>query len=510
MTRFLKILIIAIPLVIVQEMLYAQTLIKEVPFIVASPFLEPDGRRLSIVVADSFCINLGKVSGGTKGAAVYVLEKRGLDLNVAWQVTLQVGRQENFSELFVAGDTLSVFSVLHDLKRRKASLKVYQFHLKTGDRLQETILLENNVPSWQDAYGKGQVLAKMEDFVRSGSSHQSLTPVQYAYQISFSPSGSKVAATFFDYSKTTLLLQVHVFDGRLKLLHQGAIPVDGGFLYVGGFVNDRGDYFILNTGKEGAIAAIRYNLATRKSQFLLVSPSSTARIDFQLEVLDNDRILVRSLAERGGELAGVMFTTFNFADEKVEEIVYLDVNAIVDSLSLDRSTLSGLAHYKQVYYIDIGNQSQVLVLEKRNYIAPGFLYGETQALTPAIQGVRRAQVEAGSAMILCIGPEKKIKWVNFIEKNQTAIANEGFFGIGILADVRQDQVQLIFEDKGTIHYRTLQIADGAEVVDGVLGSTDQVTLLRPYCHWLANDVFIMAGKRGFSGRSSLIRKYLIN
>lgn len=493
--------------------LAAQQLVKEKSFIVQTPFLEPDGRKLSLLVKDSLLVNLGKSKGGSRGQSEYLLELRDRNLALQWQVSMHPSPKENFMSLFAAGKTLFIFSVIHDLKGNKAKLKAYHFSMGNGALKQEKILVENKVDPWQDAYGKGGVRMTMQHYIMSGSSHMNLTPLQYQYRLSISPDSSKILAYFYDYSKTTMLAHIAIFDAELKLLQQGQVPVDGGYVNQGVYINNRGELFLLNAGRDGDIAVVRYDFSSKRSRFLQIKSSSGNRADYQFNFYDDDRVLVRTLAERDGKLTGIMFSSFNFAENQVEEIHYFDIATILSSTSDSTTAGSNLGNFAQAAFFIHKNKEIVLVLEERNYISPGFIYERHSRLSPSVWHQRKARIEAGNLFVICLTEEMELKWAHFMPKSQTAIANEGFNTIGVTAALLEDRADILYQgghSQEKLQYLSLNLDDGHIIKNVKMENSESLVLLRPYTHWIGNNFLILVGKKGFSGKSSSIRKYSLN
>jgi len=170
----------------------AQVLKTSLPFSLATPYIEPDGRKLTVKVGESNFVILSKVKGHLHGESTYQLEGFDKELAVKYKTVLTCPHEEDYMELFYNGTSIFLFSVIHDEAQKKSKLMAYVFDPETGEKKEDKLINEHAIADWLESPGKGAVKSKFEDMVCFSLAKHYSTNFEYQYQINYSPDKSKL------------------------------------------------------------------------------------------------------------------------------------------------------------------------------------------------------------------------------------------------------------------------------------------------------------------------------
>src|SRR6478609_5068969 len=175
----------------------AQVLEKSIPFQAVASFMEPDGRTVSLRVSKTDFVVLTKSKGFPQSDATYLLERFDLQLNAKYSIPLTNSFQEEYKELYLSGNKLILLSEFHFVELKKTRLVAYIFDVNTGAKLETKTIHETAVKEWLASTSKGTVKQSFEQAICSGQVLGYVTPLQYQYQVVFSPDSSKVLVYFY-------------------------------------------------------------------------------------------------------------------------------------------------------------------------------------------------------------------------------------------------------------------------------------------------------------------------
>lgn len=499
--------------------LQAQQLVKKEAFSLGTPFLEPDGRRLTLKVNEQRFAMLVKTKGRDKGSGEYALEMRTEALDLEWSRQVEVGSEENFVEMMANEQTLILFSVEHDLRKENSVLYAAAHDLKTGERLWRKSLLRQKIGSWYETYNKGMTVRQLQEYIASGSRRDFVTPLEYRFEFSFSADRQKMLVYYYDYSKPNLTTNLYLFDAQAEMLERAQIPIDKGYRSYGLYINNAGQVFILNADFRGNITVNRYDLKSKTNVFLKLQAGNIKRTDVKLRFSEDQIPYVVCLTESQGKLNGLLLSRFDFNTSEVSRSVFHPLSRgfrnQVDSAMLRQ--FSERAQWKNFdvtdFHISAEGRKTVL-LESRNYIFSGVSYEPGKSTDPEFWKERRATVEVGEVLIFAFNEQDSLSWHNFIIKDQQAVAAEGLNTISYSASFRQDELRLIYAyaEEGSRSVNQLQLlrfglAGGKLLQSEKLPLDEKFSYIRPYTYWTSQGQLILAGRKLWSGRSSELFKF---
>jgi hypothetical protein len=268
-------------------------------------------------------------------------------------------------------DTHTAFLVQYDTRAKTTKLKAVQYNPSTKKQMAVITVDSAKIGNWQRSISKGLVRQSFENAVMSGKPQHEQIPLEYQYQISTSPDNNTILCYRYDYSHPTLYIQAFLLDSTLKKSSPIQLPVDEGLINQQVFINNREDIFLLHTDDQDGIYLIRYQPDTDNSTLLEVAASSSSRHSFLPYVANNDIIYIANVTEQAGNLSGVMYTRFNFATGRVEDVQYY---ALPKDLLEKLNNSSTKGRYHLISFTVTPQNHFLLELQKKNIEATGYAY----------------------------------------------------------------------------------------------------------------------------------------
>lgn len=268
-------------------------------------------------------------------------------------------------------DAHTAFLVNYDTKSKISRLKAVQYNPATKKQTAVTIVDSVRISNWQKSAGKGLVRQSFENAVMSGKQQHEQIPLEYQYQVIISPDHQTMLCYRYDYSQPTLYIQALLLSASLEKNSPIQLPVDEGLINQQVFVNNRKDIFLLHTDDQDGIILIRYQPDSGNSTLLEVAASSTSRHSFLPYLVNNDIIYIAHVTEQADNLSGVMYTRFNFASEKVEEVQYSALSAAMLQ-KVNASSTKGRYHLAN--FTVTPQNHFILELQKKNIESTGYVY----------------------------------------------------------------------------------------------------------------------------------------
>ena len=378
---------------------YSQVLKTSLPFSATTPFLEPDGRKLTLKLNETEFVLLSKVKGHLHGESTYQLEKYDKELGSKFKTLIVCPHEEDYKELFFNGVDIILFSVVHDEVQKKSKLHAYIFDATTGMKKSDKPLHEHTISDWLELPGKGVVKTTFENEICSSLPKHFTTNFEYQFQIRYSPDKSKILIYIFDYSQKNLVAELRVFDNKLTELMQGAIPIDNGFINYGIYPNNKGDVFILNSERTGRIVVIQYNLKTKINKLLDIQNANTNRSSLNLQVFTDFEVYISCVNTSSNKLAGVMYAKFDFKQNTIEKLNFHDISVgLMQTAQIMRPTnknLSGTESwmgYEIISFFVNEYEKIIMVLEKREIVGLGYNYNSLNVNSPKNWGEKTVKL----------------------------------------------------------------------------------------------------------------------
>ena len=416
---------------------------------------------------------------------------------------------------------LYLFSEIHDIVNKKKALKAYMFNVETGALISDKIINEQTVAPWLVYASKGASKETFELAVSSSLTYNFNTPLEYQYNIEFSPDKNILLIYTFDYSQKTLTASALVLDTKLNVLQEGKVSIDNNFVNYGIYINNRQELHILNCDKAGRIVFVRFDLATRDVVFLDVQGSISKREGLSLQFLNDDQIYVANLIIANKKLNGIMYAKFNFKDRIVEK---LNIHDLSDGLL---QTVTAVRNSKKIFTGDedwmnyeITNfylneyEKIILVLEKRNIESVDYKYESGNVNDIKNWQERLGKVHTESVLMFAFNKNDQLLWENYYAKNQVNDITAGITSSSYSMDISDEgKVRMVFanSDNSTgvynqLHYVEWDELNGSKVKDLALANEEGLSLLRNYTVWWENKL-VLVGKKGLLGKKTSVNLY---
>jgi hypothetical protein len=500
---------------------HTQVLKTSLPFSTATPYIEPDGRKLTLKLNDAEFVLLSKVKGHLHGESSYQLEKYDKDLGTKFKTPLICPGDEDFKEMFFNGTDIILFSVIHDEVLKKSKLMAYSFDLATGVKKADKVLQERTVADWMEVQGKGAVKTNFDNEICSTLAKHFTTNFEYQYQIKYSPDKSKILVYIFDYGQKNLQAEIKIFDNKLNELQGGIIPIDNGFINYGIYPNNKGDIYILNSERTGRIVVINYNLKTKGSKLLDIQNASTNRSSLNLQVFTDNEVYISCINTAANKLAGVMYAKFDFKQNTIEKLNFHDISVgLQQTVQIMRPANKNLSGQESWLNYEIVNfhvneyEKIILVLEKREITGVGFTYNNLSINNPKNWGEKTVKVNTEGIFLFSFNKDDELLWENFYEKSQVNDASMGMTGSSFAYDVTDDgRIRMFYpsyeNSTGTyniINYVEWDELTGNKTKEMKAPNDEGVSMITDYTVWWEDRVLVV-GRKGILGKKSFMQLY---
>jgi hypothetical protein len=182
-----------------------------------------------------------KVRGAYLGPSDFLLEKYDLTLKSLFKIPLIAQENEDYEDLYYNGKELILLSVIHNTEAKLSTFKAYAFDPVTGAKKWDKALDRLKITDWVGIKYKGAVKESFHNAIGSSLSRNYTTPLQYQYDIKFSPDSSKILSYIYDYGQKNLMAKVKVYDKEFNALDSAMISIDNNFISYGIYPNNQGE-----------------------------------------------------------------------------------------------------------------------------------------------------------------------------------------------------------------------------------------------------------------------------
>jgi hypothetical protein len=499
----------------------AQVLQTFAPFSTGTPYLEPDGRREAVKISQTEFVTITKVKGSNAGPSDFVLEKYDLSLKSFFKVPLIAQANEDYKDLYFDGKDIVLLSVIHNTDQKESKLIAFGFDPATGLKKWDKVLDNIKVSDWVAIKTKGAVKQTFENAVGSCLSTNFVTPLQYQYEVKFSPDSSKMLTCIFDYGQKNLIAKVKIFDKKFNVIDTAQVNIDNNFINYGIFPNNKGELFILNVDRQGRIVVIKYTIKTKGVQLLDMQYSSSHRESLKLHIFSDNEVYLANINTGNGKLLGVMYSKFNFATNLVEKINYHEINeSLRQTITTMRSSNKSIKgsenwlNYEITDFIVNRYEKIIIVLEKREFSSPGFLYDASAVNDIANWQEREGRVNTEGLILFSFNANDEIMWENYYPKIQSIDIAGGLISTSyVLDNSTENELRVVYAscDNATGIFNLINVVEweelsGNKIKDIPLQNDEKLTFLRQYTLWWG-DRLVLVGKKGLIGKKSSINLY---
>lgn len=296
------------------------------------------------------------------------------------------------------------FLVKFDLKQKYTRLKAIAYSPQNRQKLQEFTIDSSQINPWQSNPLKGTVRQTFENAVLSGRRTDNQAPLEYQYQIQYSPDNKTILCYRYDYSQPDLVIRCLLLNAELQVLRNFELPVEAGMTNHGVYVTLAGNVCILNTNADDGIDLIQYEPATGNASLIEISASSTSRNSIKLVFLPDGRLYLAAISESNGSLTGLLCSRLNLKTSRVEESYSFPLSK---QMLATVNGLPGKGRYDLLQFIPQEN-SFTFELQKRNIAATDYVY-DSYAVNDLLQWKsRKMQVQTGEKLLLSYNADGKV------------------------------------------------------------------------------------------------------
>jgi hypothetical protein len=401
----------------------AQVLQATGPFSTGTTYLEPDDKQEAVKISPTEFVMITKVRGAYMGPSDFLLEKYDLTLKPLFKIPLVAQENEDYEDLYYNGKELILLSVIHNTEAKVSIFKAYAFDPVTGAKKWEKALDRLKITDWVGIKYKGAVKQSFHNAIGSSLSRNYATPIQYQYDIKFSPDSSKILSYIYDYGQKNLMAKVKVYDKEFNVLDSAMVSIDNNFISYGIYPNNQGDIFIVNVDRLGRVVIIKYVIKTKDIKLLDIQYSSSNRESLQVHVLSDDIVYLANINTNNGKLVGVMYSKFNFASSLIEKINYHELSeGLMQTINTTRQSgkkpPENWLNYEITDFIINKYEKVILVLEKKELQGPGYVYNAEAVNEHSDWQEREVRINIEGLILFSFNNEDEIMWENFYMKSQ--------------------------------------------------------------------------------------------
>ncbi|HSZ71135.1 MAG TPA: hypothetical protein VK750_00565 [Cytophagaceae bacterium] len=494
-------------------------------FRLGSPNTEPDGRKDVVVLPDGDFVALSKVSGSAKGKAEFALERYNTKFETMWSVSLWVENNEEYKDIFFNGKDIVLLSGVHLKTEGITKLEAYGYDVEKGGKIWTKELDKYQVGQWDENPHKGKVKESFIDVIIEHNSTEFVTAFEYTHHLEFSPDGSKFISYVFNYGEHALTANVGLYDNSGNLLKKGKVGIDNDYVNYGMYINNKGDLFILNANNGGKVNFIKFDMDTKDFNILELPSTNFQKDDFHVRFLTDDKILVGNTELNSkGMFAGVMFSIFDFSQQKVEKSIFKEYDEKLKAKHLEARKNSKLIKgeenwldYDLTHFGLEANGQLLFVLEKRCLYADGYPHISRGTFDESHKVELDGHVQAEGIIMMSFNSKDELQWSSYLAKNQVYPAIDGLNSISFAMDnMQSDQIRFIYAYSdgldASIHkirYLAYDRDTGAIIKDELLPNPDKLVLVRDYTIWPQREKLVLVGRKGLLGKVSVIVSYKI-
>jgi hypothetical protein len=499
----------------------AQVLQTTAPFSTGTPYLEPDDKQEAVKISANEFVTITKVRGSSSGSSDFVLEKYDLALKLLFKIPLIAENNEDYEDLYYNGKELILLSVIHNTDAKLSNFKAYAFDPSTGAKKWDKTLDGFKITDWVGIKNKGAVKQSFHNAIGSSLAKNYITPLQYQYDVKFSPDSSKILSYIYDYGQKNLMTKVKIYDKEFNVLDTAMISIDNNFINYGIYPNNKGEIFIVNVDRLGRMVIIKYVIKTKDIKLLDIQYSSSNRESLRVQVFSDDVVYVANINTNNGKLVGVMYSKFNFASSLIEKINFHELSeGLKQTINATRHSSKkaeeNWLNYEITDFIMNKYEKIILVLEKKEINGPGYVYNAEATNEQSDWMEREVRINIEGIIFFSFNNEDEIMWENFYMKSQNADVISGFSTASFSLDnSSENKIRIVYasSDNSAGVYNVINLVEwdefnGNKLRDVPLQNDEKLTLIRQYTLWW-EDKLVIVGRKGLLGKKSSINLYKI-
>lgn len=503
-------------------------LVNSVEYSLSTAVRPGEGSKLFKVAQDEF-ISLAKTKGGISGKSEYALERYSKILENKWSTTIVFDETHAYHSYLLKNDELILFITQSDEKNQIAELQAWYYDLSDGTQKLKKTIHKVSVGEWKPTFGKAGAKESFSNALISNINSGVTAPLQYQFQIEYSPSKQRILSYIFDYSQTNLVANAKIMDLEFQKLDSGIVPIDNGYMNYGVGLNDKNEVFILNSNRGGKIVVVKYHLSTRENQFLDIQTASSKRDNLTMKVIKDEIVYVANLNKRDGVLLGVTYAKFNFSTNLIDKVHFHEFSPSLKSgvINTEKSMKINFNEDWKNYDITDFQVNQfekvVIILEKRWLNLGDATYNPEAQNDLENWKLRTGTAITGNMLIFSFNAADNLMWENYIVKRQETMLTLGLTNSSYTADFElDDRISFLYTEAGKggalneIRYLEIDGATGNKHKNLTFENDLKLTPIRHYVLWFHNfseemefqgTQLVLVGKKGFTGKKTFLNLY---
>ena len=492
---------------------------KTIPFSLKGA-VDANFMQSSFWIGDDLC-TIARISGKQNRYSSYAVVRYDDDLNEVWRSSVTTSANEDLLDFFELDKTVCVLVNGYDPETRMAYVTRAKIHKKTGDWMKTDTIVSEVIPEWKIRASKATVKETFQNAILSIQYSNYVIPLEFKYQVKFSPDSSKLMIYRFDYSRKELWVKADIYNSNLDLIEQGEVPVDDHYICYGMDVNNNSEVILYKANENGKVVALRFHLGTEEFKYTSLYTTNSTRDNLTLWQQDVDHLYMAKLNRKNGSFVGVTFSRFNFPAEKVDETRFqafestfkADLMAEIKKNRIPNIDKSWLHFELTDFFID-KDSNRIIIVEERNIISTDFEYLPEMVEQKENWQPKIGRIKAGVLLFFVFDKDNKLIYKEGIVKNQDIDATDGLNTVSYTVNHNDEQnrVQIVMSEEGKstslnqIRFMEIDYVAGRVSKDYLLDNPNKLILSRPYILF-KDDILYFVGKKGMLSKKTYFVKY---
>jgi hypothetical protein len=470
---------------------------------------------------DGDICSISRISGKQNRYSSYAVTRYDDDLNELWRSSVTTSDTEDLLDFFELDNSIYVLINGYNPETRLAYLTKAKIHKTTGDWMKTDTLISQVLPEWKVRSSKATVKESFQNAILSIQYAKYVVPLEYKFQVKFSPDSSKVMVYQFDYSKKELWVKARVFDKELKIIEEGSVPVDDHFICYGMDVNNEAEVVLYKANEIGRVVAVRFHLSTDDFKYVALYTTNSTRDNLTVWQQDVDNLYIAKLNRKHNSFVGLTFSRFNFSKEKVDETRFEPFRSDFKTVLLEEMKKEKVPnidkdwhHFELTNFFIDKDSNKIIIVEERNILSSDFEYEPEMVEKRENWTPRIGRVKAGILLIYVFNKDNKLIYKKGVVKNQDIDATDGLNTISYSVNHNESNGLLQFvmakEGRSTtlnqIRFIEIDYLNNKVNRDYNLSNPDKLVLSRPFTLF-KDDTLYFVGKKGLLAKKTYFVKY---
>jgi hypothetical protein len=511
--------LVTIILVIFSQLFVSGQVQKSIPFDLKGA-VDANFMKHSFWLGDDIC-TISRVQGKQNRTSSYAIVRYDDDLNQVWRSNITTSNHEDLLDFFELDKSVYVLVNGYNPDTRLAYVTRSEIHKKTGDWMKTDTIISETIQEWKERASKATVKETFQNAILSIQYLHYVVPLEFKYQVKFSPDSSKVMVYRYAYSQKNLQVKAKVYDRNFHIVEQGDVPVDDYYICYGMDVNDEGEVILYKANENGRVVAVRFHLGTEDFKYVGLYTTNSTRDNLTLWQEDVNHLYMAKLNRKNESFVGITFSRFNFLKEKIDETRFQAFESVFKNELMEQMEKEKIPnldkdwyHYELTDFFIDKDSNRIIIVEERNIISSDFEYEPEMVEKRENWTPRIGRVKAGTLILFVFDKDNNFIYKKGIIKNQDIDATDGLntvsYSVNHLSDEGVLQLILAEEGKSTtlnqIRFLEIDYVNGKVTKELKLDNPDKLIISRPYTLF-KGDILYFVGKKGLFSKKTYLIKY---